>query len=200
MKRYKNRKIIDKNVVIAILFVVITLIAMTVIIFATNTESGASNADTSTEKPKDTTVNCSCKTEETSELISTLPITIVTTTTETVVEPQETLVSLGEYRLTAYCPCSKCCGKYGENRPTDADGNLIVVTASGKYAKANWTVAADTSVLPFGTRIYINGYEYEVQDRGGAVKGNKIDIYFDDHQDALNFGVQYAEIFIKIVE
>lgn len=200
MRRYKNRKTFDKNLIIAILFVVVTLIVTTVAVCAINAENKTSDTDTSPGKPKDTMVSCSCKVEETSEPISTPPIAIVTTITETVTEPQEILVSLGEYRLTAYCPCSKCCGKYGESRPVDADGNLIVVTASGKHAKANWTVAADTSILPFGTRVYINGYEYEVQDRGGAIKGNKIDIYFDDHQEALNFGVQYAEIFIKVAE
>ena len=79
---------------------------------------------------------------------------------------------------------------------TDENGNEIVKTASGATAKANYTVAADTSVLPFGTKIKIDGVEYEVQDRGGAIKGNRIDIYFgNDHNGALKFGKKKAEVF-----
>lgn len=43
----------------------------------------------------------------------------------------------------------------------------------------------------------INGKIYKAQDCGGAIKGNRIDVYFKNHNDALNFGVQYAEVFIK---
>ena len=92
-------------------------------------------------------------------------------------------ISLGEYKLTAYCACMKCCGK--------TDG----ITASGVKAKEGVTIAADKS-LPFGTKILINGHEYTVQDRGGAIKGNKIDVFFDSHQAALEFGVQYKEIYM----
>jgi 3D (Asp-Asp-Asp) domain-containing protein len=59
------------------------------------------------------------------------------------------------------------------------------------------TVAADINVLPFGTSLLIDGHEYIVQDRGGAIQGNRIDVYFDSHQEALVFGVQYKEIFVK---
>lgn len=203
MQKRRIMRMINKNfnkIAIALLLTVIAIITCTIIVFATSTESNATNdiaKSTPTESLSDTT-------NETVESSETPTISIesedVPMLETPITEPQETFVSLGEYKLTAYCPCTKCCGKWGENRPKDANGNIIVVTASGRYAKANWTVAADTSVLPFGTRIYINGYEYEVQDRGGAVKGNRIDIYFDDHQEALNFGVQYAEVMIKVVE
>ena len=96
-------------------------------------------------------------------------------------EPEK--INLGEYKLTAYCACMKCCGK--------TDG----ITASGVKAKEGVTIAADKS-LPFGTKVIINGHEYTVQDRGGAIKGNKIDIFFDSHQAALEFGVQYKEIYM----
>jgi len=127
-------------------------------------------------------------------VIPSTPIPESTNTEST--EPTEKLVSLGEYKLTAYCPCEICCGVWGKDRPTDADGNLLVLTASGAYAEAGVTIAADTSVLPFGTVVLIDGHEYIVQDRGSAVKGNQIDIYFENHQDAVDFGVQYKEIFI----
>lgn len=122
-------------------------------------------------------------------------------TTEEITVPPETdnaptYISLGTFKLTAYCPCTKCCGKWGENRPKDENGKPIVYTASGKIAEQGITIAADKSLLPFGTKVYINGHEYEVQDVGGSIKENRIDVYFEDHQEALIFGVQYAEVFI----
>ena len=89
-----------------------------------------------------------------------------------------------EYVITAYCHCAKCCGK--------TDG----ITASGEKATEGITVAMDKS-MPFGTKIYIDGVgERIVQDRGGAIKGNRIDLYFDSHQEALNFGRQTKEVTI----
>ena len=88
------------------------------------------------------------------------------------------------YTITAYCPCVKCCGK--------TNG----ITASGVKAVQGVTVATDKSI-PFGTKIYIDGVgERIVQDRGGAIKGNKIDLYFDTHQEALSFGRQTRKVTI----
>lgn len=86
---------------------------------------------------------------------------------------------------TAYCPCSKCCGK--------SDG----ITATGVKAKANHTIAADPSVLPYGTEILTSLGEFVVEDCGGAIKGNKIDIFFNDHQEAVEFGVKELTIWVK---
>ena len=112
-------------------------------------------------------------------------------------EPVIEIVSLGEYKLTAYCGCSKCCGKWGENRPLDENGKPIVYTTNQTIAKEGVTIAADISVLPYGTEVIIDGHRYIVQDRGGSITGNKIDIYFESHQAALEFGVQYKEVFIE---
>ncbi len=112
-------------------------------------------------------------------------------------EPVIEQVSLGEYKLTAYCGCSKCCGKWGENRTLDESGKPIVYTANQTIAKEGVTIAADISVLPYGTEVIIDGHRYIVQDRGGSITGNKIDIYFESHQAALEFGVQYKEVFIE---
>lgn len=114
-------------------------------------------------------------------------------------EPKPTfeLVSLGEFRITAYCPCEICCGNWAKNRPVDEDGSVQVFTASGDLAVEGVTIAADTSILPFGTEVIIDDVKYIVQDRGKAIKGNKIDVYFENHQDALEFGVQYKEVFIE---
>lgn len=90
--------------------------------------------------------------------------------------------NLGTYTLTAYCACAKCCGK--------TDG----ITASGKKAVSGHTVAAPSS-FPFGTKLEINGKIYTVEDRGGAIQGKRLDIYFDSHQEALNFGRKTAVVY-----
>lgn len=93
--------------------------------------------------------------------------------------------SLGVYKITGYCSCAKCCGS--------ATGR----TASGTTATAGRTVAA-SSALPFGTDVIINGHTYTVEDRGGAIKGNRIDIFFSSHSQALAWGVKYLPV--EVVE
>lgn len=83
------------------------------------------------------------------------------------------------FTVTAYCPCEKCCGAY-------ANG----YTATGAKATQGVTVAADPAVLPMGTELEIDGHTYTVQDTGGAIAGNRLDLYFDSHEDALRWGVQ----------
>lgn len=117
------------------------------------------------------------------------------------VEPEVTeprWKSLGTFRITAYCSCAKCCGEYAMDRPVDENGDEIVYTASGEIAEAGVTIAVDPNVIPYGTRVVINGHTYTAQDAGGSIKGNRIDVYFDDHTDAWNFGVKFAEVFTKL--
>ena len=95
----------------------------------------------------------------------------------------ETKKSLGEFKITAYCPCKKCCGDY-------ADG----YTYSGTVATEGRTIAVDPKVIPLGSIVEIDGVEYVAEDIGGAIKGNRIDLYFNSHQEALNWGVQEIEV------
>lgn len=132
-------------------------------------------AQTSTEAPQ----------ESPAESASEAPDTIETEPEE--IEP--VLEELGEFRLTAYCACRKCCGK-------DPGDFGYGVTASGVVVEAGRTIAVDSSVIPLGSEIVIDGHTYVAEDTGSAIKGNRIDIYFDTHQEALNFGVQYADIYI----
>ncbi len=120
-----------------------------------------------------------------------------TTTTTIIQDAAGEWRNLGTYKLTAYCSCKKCCGKWAENRPKDENGNPIVYTSTGAIAKAGTTIAVDPSVIPYGSKVKINGHIYIAQDCGGAIKGNRIDVYFDDHQEALNFGVQMAEVLLQ---
>lgn len=111
------------------------------------------------------------------------------------VTPEPELVSLGDFTLTAYCSCEICCGEWALNRP-----NGIVYTATGTEAVAGRTIAVDPDVIPYGSTVYINGQAYVAEDCGGAIQGNRIDVYFDSHSAALEFGVQYAEIFMEGAE
>lgn len=99
---------------------------------------------------------------------------------------QPTLKSLGTFKLTAYCPCARCCGK--------CDG----ITATGTKATAGRTISVDPSKIPYGTEVIINGHTYIAEDCGGAINGNRIDIYFDSHTEALKFGIQYANVYVKL--
>ena len=123
---------------------------------------------------------------------------IIPSQPETIEEeiPKPILVSLGEYKLTAYCSCYKCCDEWALNRPLDENGNEIVIGASGAVLEPGKSIAVDSDIIPYGSIVSINGKEYIAHDCGGAIKQNRIDVYFDDHKEALKFGVQYEEVFI----
>lgn len=60
-------------------------------------------------------------------------------------------------------------------------------------------MAADTSQLPFGTKIYIKGIGWRtVQDRGGAIKGNRLDIYIPSHNDPMPYNVQNLDVWVVL--
>lgn len=113
---------------------------------------------------------------------------------ETETEPESEYISLGEFRITAYCACEKCCGTWANGRPLDDNGNPIVYGASGRVLIPGYSIAVDPDVIPYGTTVYIDGREYVAHDTGGAIEGNRIDIYMGSHTDALEWGVQYREI------
>jgi 3D (Asp-Asp-Asp) domain-containing protein len=100
------------------------------------------------------------------------------------VEPTPTYKEM-KVVATAYCPCVECCGK--------SDG----ITSTGVKAKANRTIAADPNILPYGTEILCSMGEYVVEDCGGSIKGNRVDFFFDSHEQAVEFGIQEFSIWVK---
>lgn len=92
--------------------------------------------------------------------------------------------SLGTYKLTAYCPCQDCSGGYRR------------ATASGATATAGRTIAVDPKVIPYGSKILIDGHVYVAEDCGGGVKGNIIDIFFDTHAEVNKFGRKFTTVYI----
>lgn len=108
---------------------------------------------------------------------------------------REKLVESGHWRVvlmrvTGYCPCSQCCGVF-------SDG----ITANNHPIQPGDTFVAADKSYPFGTEMMIQGYNtgqpVEVTDRGGAIKGNRLDLFFHTHQEALQWGVQYLDVLIK---
>ncbi len=93
---------------------------------------------------------------------------------------------LGVFQITGYCGCEKCCGKW-------SDGFL---TKSGTRPQAKHTIATDPKILPLGSEVKIDGIVYTAEDTGKKVKDNTIDIYFETHEQALNFGRQEKEVYL----
>lgn len=91
--------------------------------------------------------------------------------------------SLGIFTTSGYCNCDKC--SKGHN-----------LTYSGTVPQAGHTISADLNLLPLGTKVLINGTVYTVEDKGSSVNGNKIDIYYGNHDDAWDHGLQTAEVFL----
>jgi 3D (Asp-Asp-Asp) domain-containing protein len=99
-----------------------------------------------------------------------------------------------EYVITAYCPCVKCCGIWSEQHPSRVGTDYKQKTASGTFPKEGRTIAVDPSIIDYGTEIIIDGNTYIAEDKGGAIKGKKIDIFFESHQSAIEWGRQTKQI------
>lgn len=72
------------------------------------------------------------------------------------------------------------------------------ITASGERAVEGRTIAADPSIS-FGSRIYIPalGQTYTVTDRGGAIRGDRLDLYMTSKKAAMQFGVKWLEVYVE---
>lgn len=89
---------------------------------------------------------------------------------------------LGKFKTTAYCGCKNCSKGSG-------------LTYSGTVPQPNHTISADISLFPIGTKLMIGDTIYTVEDVGSSVVGNVLDLYFDNHQDAVNYGVQMVDVY-----
>lgn len=95
-------------------------------------------------------------------------------------------------RVTAYCPCRECCGPRAKG-----------ITKSGHRVRENGghMVVADPCI-PFDSRVVVPGYAGNVPvpvwDRGGAIKGDCIDVLFPTHAEALRWGVRRLTVRIYL--
>ena len=92
--------------------------------------------------------------------------------------------NLGNFQITYYCACEICCNK--------ADG----ITATGTPVVEGQTIAVDPRVIPYGTKVIIGGHVFTAEDCGGAIHGNHIDIYVNNHAEATALGVTNADVFL----
>ena len=89
-----------------------------------------------------------------------------------------------KWRVSFYCNCEICCGKW-------AGGN----TASGTKPKQGRTISVDDSLIPLGSKVSVDGLgDFVAEDTGSAIKGKRVDVYMDSHEEALKLGVQYREV------
>ena len=94
-------------------------------------------------------------------------------------------VNLGQFKLTFYCGCTACSEQWGKQ------------TATGTTCQEGRTIAVDPTVIPYGSKVHIEGFgDFIAEDCGGAIKGNRIDIYVEDHDRCNALGVQYANVTI----
>lgn len=106
------------------------------------------------------------------------------------VDPEIKYSNSAVFKVTHYCGCSKCCGKWSGNSESKAIG------AAGTELKPYKSVAVDKELIPFGTKFYdTQGNEYIAEDTGSGVKGYHIDLFVGNHEEALNFGVKTIELY-----
>ena len=202
------------------IFSMITLIWLLCVIIGVTVYSGVTKDDVPPEQETvtevvETTVALPTRLPPTTEKVITTEAetttvkTVVVTTTKpvtTTAAPTTTKAAttqsnyIGYFKITVYCACSICCGKYAANRPVDANGNVIVKGAAGRVLVPQYSIAVDPKVIPLGKTVTFNGKTYRADDTGGAVKGNVIDIYSGtDHAEANRIASsmksQYANVY-----
>ena len=98
------------------------------------------------------------------------------------------LIDMGEFKITAYCPCEGCSDGWGRR------------TYSGKTAEAGRTIAVDRSVIDIGSKVKIGKHIYIAEDTGGKVDGDHIDIFFNTHEEVEEFanrkGIKYINVWV----
>ncbi len=95
---------------------------------------------------------------------------------------KKTKKNLITVKLTAYCPCHECSGKWGH------------ATSTGVRATEGRTVAVDPQYIPYGTYLRIDGKVYKAEDCGSAVKGHHVDVFFENHDSVTKFGTKKKKI------
>lgn len=100
------------------------------------------------------------------------------------------LVESHTFKITHYCGCSRCCGKYSSGSESDAYG------CKGDKMIPKYSIATDPSIIPYGTELWDDeGNHYVAADTGSGVRGYHIDLFVGNHKGAINLGVQYRTLY-----
>lgn len=99
----------------------------------------------------------------------------------------ETCIDFGEFKITAYCPCECCSEGYGRK-----------CALAGHYCRSEHTIAVDPDVISLGSKVKIGDTVYVAEDTGGAMQNDRIDIFFDTHEEVEEFGVKYKQVEVII--
>lgn len=92
---------------------------------------------------------------------------------------------IGKFNATFYCSCPKCVGN-----------KRNIKTATGNIPIANKTIAVDTNIIPLHSIVYIKGMGFYVaEDTGANIKGRRIDIFVNNHNEALQLGKKQVEVY-----
>lgn len=94
--------------------------------------------------------------------------------------------------VTGYCSCPKCCGK-----------NAQGITASGHRIQRGDKFAAAPKHMKFDTSINVPGYNkgkaIKVKDRGGKIKNQRLDLYFENHKLAQAWGIKTLDVLVGLI-
>lgn len=171
-----------KNIIITLLIIVLTI--LTIVYIDTSNEIKIKQDNIADQTIEITNLDKSNK--DLSSQLTSAQLNFKSLQSDLESLKQNKVAYVGKYKITYYCACKQCCGK--------EDG----ITASGAKVQEGVTVAADTSKLPFGTKIYISGIGWRtVQDRGGSIKGNRLDIYIPSHNDPMPYNVQNLDVWVE---
>lgn len=96
-----------------------------------------------------------------------------------------TLIDFGDFTLTAYCPCEECSEGWGRKTATP-----------NVYARSEHTIAIDPDVIPLGSKVKIGETIYTAEDTGGMINDDHIDIFFDTHEEVVDFGKKTRQVWV----
>ena len=156
---------------------------------STMNELDATKENLLTEIEKSTKLNESLKSTQAELEIINAELETANTTIADLTSEEYEFVYMGNFKYTYYC----------DERYEHICGYGIGKTASGKPTEVGWTVAADTSVLPMGSIIYVEGIGFrEVMDRGGGVNENHIDILMETHNECFKQTIVKGGVWILV--
>lgn len=100
--------------------------------------------------------------------------------------------------VSAYCLCSKCCGKWSAEHPSRVGTDYVQKTATGTIPEVGRTIAVDPKYIPLGAQVELDGHIYTAEDTGGGVDGAWIDLLCETHDEALKWGLRNKTVRWKI--